>query len=204
MALAYPPGPCQWAKQGFRMRPPHTSPSELVLVCCWAMLLGACDRDTPRAAPDRSTVAQAPSAALTLPKPDFSANSAAVHRVGQAAKAPSYRMQVEKVQECEVEQYFRPKAGNIKLGVDVTIAATGESVPVNPFYAKLVDAEGTVYTTTLAGCRPTLKSSRLEQDETASGFITFELPSTATGLRMTYAPFIIGGSEQRLVFDLGR
>jgi hypothetical protein len=129
----------------------------------------------------------------------------AVHRIGDTAAATFYKLRVEKVEECKLREYFAPSPGNLKIGVDVSFEGTADKdVPVNPFYAKLTDSEGYSWTSTLAGCIPDLKSMRINTGDTVRGWITFELPKTATGLKLVYAPFVVGSGKQELVFDLGR
>jgi hypothetical protein len=86
----------------------------------------------------------------------------------------------------------------------VITGTADKQVPVNPFYGKLTDAQGDTYTSTFAGCEPELKSRQLARGDEARGFISFEIPEKASGLKFTYAPFIIGGGKQDTTFDLGR
>jgi hypothetical protein len=128
-----------------------------------------------------------------------------VHAVGEKAEAAEYAMTVKHVKECTVEHYFKPRKGNIKLGVEVVLEGTADKrIPVNPFYAKLTDSEGYSYTSTFAGCEPALKSVRVGKSEQAKGWITFELPKKASGLKLVYSPFVIGSGKQDLRFGLGR
>lgn len=114
-------------------------------------------------------------------------------------------MTVHGVGPCTVEPHFRPKAGTIKFGVDVEITSSSQrEVPANPLYARLVDSEKETYSATLAGCAPVLTATRLHAGEHARGTITFDVPETAHGLVMTYAPFIVGSGTQQLEFALGR
>ena len=181
---------------------------DLRLTFAIALSLVACSKNESESAKPRAA-REAPSASLELgspllPKlPPLAGQT--VHPVGTTAEAPFFKMRVEKVQECKVRDYFAPAAGSIKLGVDVTLEGTADKdVPVNPFYAKLVDSEGYSWTSTLAGCTPDLKSMRINSGDSARGWITFEIPKSATGLKLTYSPFIVGSSKQELVFDLGR
>lgn len=112
-------------------------------------------------------------------------------------------MTVHAVQECVVPYYFKPKKGNVKPGVEVSIRAHASAVPVNPFYASLADDEGYYYTSTLGGCVPEFTSTSLHDGELVRAFITFEVPTSAKGLHMRYRP-VMPGSEQSLEFDLGR
>jgi hypothetical protein len=125
--------------------------------------------------------------------------------VGDTASLTDYKLTLLAVKECKVETYFRPKAGSIKLGVQLALEGTRDlDVPVSPFHARLSDTDGTDYSATLAGCTPILPSVRVARGERAEGWITFEVPEKATGLVLLYDPVIIGGSEERARFSLGR
>lgn len=114
-------------------------------------------------------------------------------------------MTIENVKECKVPYYFKPKKGNIKLGVEVQLEGSADKdVPVNPFYAKVTDGDGYSYTSTFGGCDPELKSVRITKGEKAKGWITFEVPQKASSLKLTYNPFIISTVKQEVKFDLGR
>jgi hypothetical protein len=67
-----------------------------------------------------------------------------------------------------------------------------------------VDSEKREYRATLAGCTPTLTAARLKRSDRARGLVSFDVPSDAEGLVMTYAPFIVGSGPQELNFTLGR
>lgn len=152
-----------------------------------------------------STTPETPTAnTVETPKPVPTVSNK-VFNVGEKGLAADYTMTIDNVKECKVKYYLRPKKGNIKLGVEVTVEGTADKdVPVNPFYAKITDGEGYSYTSTFGGCDPDLKSVRVGKGEKAKGWITFEVPSKATGLKLTYNPFIVGTSKQELKFDLGR
>ena len=176
----------------------------LILACgsCLSSGLAACDKKSldpaPAAAPAR------PSALVAEPGPAMlPANS--VHKLGETAQAPDFKVTLENVKECKVKYYFQPKKGNVKLGAEVVIEGTAErQIPVNPFYAKVTDADGDSYASTFAGCEPELKSSQVSKGQDARGWISFELPERASGLKLSYAPFVIGRGKQEVTFDLGR
>jgi Domain of unknown function (DUF4352) len=135
-----------------------------------------------------------------------------IHTLAETAHATDYDMTITGVAEggedsgpCPIPYYFAPQAGNIKLGVEVKITATSQKqVPVNPVYAKLTDSAGYGYTSTFGGCSPELKSLTLAPGQTASGWITFEIPETSVGLVLTYSPFIASAEPNEVKFDLGR
>jgi len=139
----------------------------------------------------------------TTPTPSW--DSSKIFKIGETAKAPDFSMSIENVKECKVPYYFRAKKGNIKLGVEVIIEGSADKdVPVNPFYAKVTDGDGYSYTSTFGGCSPELKSVRVAKGEKARGWVTFEVPSKASSLKLTYNPFIISTVKQEVKFDLGR
>lgn len=169
---------------------------------------GASPSDT-RTAPNVTPTSPLPNPKLDLSPPTPEARTLglapAPHAVGERAESRDYFMTLVRVASCEVEPHFRPAAGRIKLGLEVLIEARGfREVPSNPFLATLRDAEGRDYQADLAGCTPTLRADRLTQKQTARGFITFDVPQDATGLIMTYAPFVVGVGQEKLEFALGR
>lgn len=139
------------------------------------------------------------------PEPKTLGLTAAPHAVGERAESRDYSMTLVRVAPCEVEPHFQPAPGRIKLGLEVLIEARSvREVPANPFLATLRDADDRDYQADLAGCTPTLRAARLAHTDQARGFITFEVPADATGLVMTYAPFVVGVGPEILTFALGR
>jgi hypothetical protein len=165
-----------------------------------AALLAACERsDGPGQAP-------APDAALPLPAASMLAGAQdRTHAVDETAKAPDFEMKVQSVQECKVDEYHRPRAGNLKLGVQVWIQGTSDrEVPVNPFSASLTDSAGNSYNMAFGGCQPGLQSVRLRKGDEASGFVTFEIPKQARGLKLEFRPFVLRTGNEPVRFDLAR
>lgn len=178
-----------------------------LLVASQLLVASSCNESTPNPSQERPLPSSAPQKLEPASPlmPSLPPADQKVHAPGEMATAAHYKMRVDKVEECKVKEYFAPAPGNIKLGVLVTVEATADKdVPVNPFYAKVLDSEGISWTSTLAGCSPDLKSLRLNSGETAQGWITFEIPKSARSLRLAYAPFIVGSAKQELVFELGR
>lgn len=183
-----------------------------------SIAFASCKRDrTERAqsAPrDTSSVAEASarlelSPPLATPAPTVgtppASPSAAPPAVGDTVSGADYVLVVKTVKVCKVDAPFEPKAGNIKLGVEVAMEGTGDrDVPVSPFHAQLEDSEGNHYSTTLAGCRPILPSVRVAKGERAEGWVSFELPQSARGLKLVYDPIVIGGPHQLVRVGLNR
>ena len=176
------------------------------VLTCGALVLGlapACDKSeqaADAAAPAGSQSAAPSSLVLAAPQ-----DGKRFRAVGETARARDYTLVVKNVKECTVEEYFKAKKGNLKLGVQVLIQGTGDrEVPVNPFYAKLTDSEGYPYNSTFGGCSPELQAVRIKKGDQAQGWITFELSQKATGLKLEFAPFVLGTGKQTVRFDLGR
>jgi hypothetical protein len=173
-----------------------------------ALLVGAallaCKSKKSSPTPTTTPTAETTTTATDTPTtPAF--DSTKIYKVGEKAQAPDFSMSIENVKECKVPYYFKAKKGNIKLGVEVELEGSADKdVPVNPFYAKITDGDGYSYTSTFGGCTPDLKSVRINKGEKARGWITFEVPDKAKGLKLTYNPFIISTVKQEVKFDLGR
>jgi hypothetical protein len=196
---------------------PQKTRSNATCALLGAVLL-ACDRTDQAAPPSPApfgsdTRASATTGTLLLPldltppapQAPALALSAAPFALGERAEARDYFLTLVRVTPCAVEPHFSPAAGRVKLGLDVLIEAkNAREVPSNPFLARLRDAQTRDYGADLAGCTPTLRADRLSGSERASGFITFELPEDATGLVMTYSPFVVGVGLEELSFALGR
>lgn len=146
-------------------------------------------------------------ASATLqPQPSAAPPPPRIHRIGQLATANDYTLTLTEVKRCSGTR-IAPRAGNVRMGVKLEIAGTSSrEVPVNPFYARLVDRErdGYGYAATFGGCEPDLKSAHVTEGQSMSGWVTFEIPEKATGLELTYSPYILNSAEQPVKFDLGR
>ncbi len=49
-----------------------------------------------------------------------------LHALGDTADAGTYTLTAERVQECKPHPYIKPTQGSVWLGVEVTVAATGD------------------------------------------------------------------------------
>ena len=115
------------------------------------------------------------------------------------------------VKECKASYYTKRKLKKNKsmlLGVEVTM----ESISDKNFYAsqsnaKVIDSEGHTFKYSFYGkCEPRFRSSgALNKGEKVKGWMTFEVPTKATGLKFAYQPLAsFRGPKQILKFDLGR
>jgi hypothetical protein len=82
-------------------------------------------------------------------------------------------------------EFITPKAGSRFVAVQILYENTGtDPYDFNPFDWKLTDSAGFSYETTYSGIGPELHSGTLQPGEKARGYMTFEVPSSATGLML--------------------
>jgi len=194
----------------------HRAPAPAALrgaaVCfvCAAAGLSACrSNGAPKdATPTANDTAPAPKDAAA--KQDAQATKtpappSQLHRIGDTASTEEYRFRVERIKHCETEPYFRPRRGNVKLGVEVAVENTAAiPVMINPFYAWVRDSRGKNYYFTLAGCEPILRATRLQPEQEADGWLTFEVPESANDLELRYGPPTASSAPHEVRFSLQR
>ncbi len=81
-------------------------------------------------------------------------------------------------------EFAQPKAGNRFIAVEILYENTGsDKISYNPFDWKLSDSSGFSYDQSFVGGKePSLHSGDLQIGEKARGFVTFEVPQSASGL----------------------
>jgi hypothetical protein len=127
-------------------------------------------------------------------------------KLGETVSESDYRLTVFKTQDCTAGHEGIIGKGNMALGVEVLIEHTGsKQLPYNPTYALITDSAGRKYKgTPMNYCKPDLPMfiDNVDPSKPLRGFITFAMPATATGLKLTYGPYM--WNEQEIRFDLGR
>jgi Domain of unknown function (DUF4352) len=180
---------------------------------CAASSLGACRRfHHKRTAPAASASAVASAGASDagppdgeLPEEPAPPTSSAVHQLGEKVSAPDFRMVVKAVKECKARHYYRPKASDMWLGVQLYVEGTSaHEVRVDRFDTTLEDGAGHVYRPTLDTCEPGLPNARLTQGDHAHGWITFEVPRAASGLVFQFDALVIGAGHEGVRFAVLR
>ena len=77
----------------------------------------------------------------------------------------------------------------------------------SPTHAKVIDSQSLTYNSlgyaSTTNCDPTFKFTQLAKGEKAKGWLIFEVPKAASGLKMSYNP-VSFGTPQTVKFDLGR
>jgi len=156
---------------------------------------------------EEPVAAPAPSAA-PAPEPKKPEVTDKLFKVGETAEAENYKLTLISVAECKPKGYTtRPKKGNIYLGAEVLVESKADrTLFVSPVHGKVVDADGITINHKFvykSSCEPKLAAStRLEKGEKAKGFLTFEVPKDAKGLKLSYTPGLY--KAQTVKFDLGR
>jgi hypothetical protein len=128
-----------------------------------------------------------------------------VGRVGDTMTQEGYIITLTNIETATAFGDFSTAAeGNQFVAVELLIESAADSgVHVNPFYVTVKDSEGYEYNGSVFGQEPTLNSQNdLPRGEIMRGWVTFEIPLTATGLILTYEPLTVGG-DVRIRFDLG-
>jgi bacterioferritin-associated ferredoxin len=87
-------------------------------------------------------------------------------------------------------RYSQPDAGKHFIVVDLTIEAIGtERVNYNPLDFEVADADSYRYRREgVVGADPALSYGDLNPGEKIRGLVPFQIPDTATGLQLLYAP----------------
>jgi hypothetical protein len=81
--------------------------------------------------------------------------------------------------------YITPKPGSRYVAVQILYENSGvDPYDYNPFDWKLTDSSGFSYDTTYSGIGPELHSGTVARGEKARGYITYEVPTSATGLTL--------------------
>lgn len=156
---------------------------------------------TPTAAPIEISETNIPDAS---PVPEDTPTTAPnIGKVGDTITQGDYIITVVSVETAqEFGDFVKVKEGNIFVATELIVeSGAAAGVSVNPLYISVKDAEGFEYTSTILGKEPSLKSQNdLPAGEKMRGWVTFEVPTTATGLILTYQPL---GGNVRIRFDLG-
>ncbi|HTM46137.1 MAG TPA: DUF4352 domain-containing protein [Polyangiaceae bacterium] len=159
----------------------------------------------PMAAAATSTTASAVPTAAPGPTPAVIGKGDRYLPADATASLPHFSMSLGQVRPCTVEPYLVPKAGNIVLGIEVSVEGKGPvGVPVNSLYATLEGKNGELYEATLAGCTPALPSTHIRKGDQVKGIISFVVPEGNGGWKLRYHPAIIGFPDEEARFDLGK
>lgn len=110
-------------------------------------------------------------------------------RVGETLVQNGYVLIVNQVQRADIFQPFsKAKDGNIYIALDLTIQSSKDNgVQVNALNCSLKDSQGFKYNIGVFGKDPALASQNdLPRGDKIRGWVTFEVPKTASGLTFEY------------------
>lgn len=133
-----------------------------------------------------------PTSTTIAPTAQQSAQPAAI---GEKATGDGYTLTVVGVErKAELSQFEKAKDGNTYVVADVLVEATDKTT-YNLLYFKVKDATGVEYNPAVTSLPDGFKSGELQAGDKARGRVAFEIPSTATGLVLSYQPLTIGSSN---------
>lgn len=90
--------------------------------------------------------------------------------------------------------FYTPVEGRKLVAVDIILGnVSGAALTVNPVFAFLVDAEGYVYPGRLFGRDGTIESVTLQPGDKVRGWVSFELPDSATPAAVRYTFDLFSG-----------
>lgn len=89
---------------------------------------------------------------------------------------------------CALPWFYRDDPTTMRVGVRVKITAVDAAVIADPYLAHLHAGAEATYRSTFGGCQPALEHQRLGPGESATGFITFEVPVEAESSAISYLP----------------
>ena len=130
------------------------------------------------------------------PVPPTAQPQATLGKVGDTVTQGGYSITLANVETATQYGYAQANAGNKFVAIEIVIVSGAASgVSANPLYASLKDSQGYAYNTTLMGKDPMLQSQNdMPIGEIMRGWITFEVPQTATGLVFSYEPLSFTGT----------
>jgi hypothetical protein len=122
--------------------------------------------------------------------------SALAAPLGVWVPAHGYELRVIAVRSCAAPDAGAAGADRRRVALEVELTATGDSrVPVNSFYARLVDEEGRALAPVMRGCEPALRRAPLARGQTARGLWTFDLTSPPRRLDLVYRPRLLDPAQ---------
>jgi uncharacterized protein DUF4352 len=159
---------------------------------------------TPGASSTAAPIDTAAPGATAAPTATAVPPAVTVGVVGERVESNGIALTVNSVSAVEsVNEFSKPKEGNVFLVVDVTIESVDKDpANYNPLYFRVKDADGFEYSYNFTAPDPTLKSGELSPGDKARGNVAFEVPADAKGLVLSYKAIDFSGDDA-IEFDLG-
>jgi hypothetical protein len=141
-----------------------------------------------------------------VPAAAHTAGATSIVRNSVLAPKGVYRLVVDNVRACGTRTKAPDDPAHELWGVEVELEAlTVDDLPVNPFYARLIDSSGGSYPSVAGGCEPHLSAPPLSRTERAHGWIAFRVPRARSGFTLVYAPRVGASARPTEVqISLGR
>jgi Domain of unknown function (DUF4352) len=133
-------------------------------------------------------------------QPDKTANRVAT--TGETLETADLLVTLNSVRRNTGGDFFKPKAGYEYIVLDLTYENKGtrDTVVSSLLSANLKDSTGQKYTLALGGTDKSAPDGTIVPGELSRGEISFEVPTTASGLVFTYDP-ILDGDPVRFSLD---
>ena len=115
--------------------------------------------------------------------------------IGTTVEAGGSSYTVNEIIDPAPEGGFRAKDGNRLITIDVTQKAIDDEEPFNLLYFAAQDSDGFVYEPSLyssAIMEPSMGSGELGSGQLVRGWVSFEIPDTATLISILVEPEVFG------------
>lgn len=145
-----------------------------------------------------------PAAQVAAPAKPAEKPALPVAKVGDRVESAGVAITVNSVNRADqVGQFMKAKPGRIYVVVNVQIESPGrDKAPYNPLYFKIRDGDGYEYSGSLIGPDNALQSGELAQGERVRGTVSFDVPSEAKGMVLSYQPIVLFGGYQTIRVQL--
>jgi hypothetical protein len=123
-----------------------------------------------------------------------------IGKIGETQSVSGYLVTVNGVQKSDnftQGDYGKAKAGNTFIAVDLTVGSSKDSgVDPNGLSASIKDSQGFKYSIAVIGYKEPLLPGQndLANGDKVRGWVTFEVPKTASGLVLEYTPLFETGT----------
>ena len=125
-------------------------------------------------------------------------------KIGTTVEAGGSSYTVNEIIDPAPEGGFRAKDGNRLITIDVTQKAIDDEEPFNLLYFAAQDSDGFVYEPSLyssAIMEPSMGSGELGSGQLVRGWVSFEIPDTATLISILVEPEVFGQRVTIVDFD---
>lgn len=180
----------------------HKILTGVLVVIAFLIILGAIGSSSgPRKVGENTPLPVGTSAAQ--PTTETAAAVTTTYKVGEQVESKGFVFVVNGIRKDAGSGFIKPATGNVYLIPNVTIENKGsERTTISTLLQMYVkDSEGNKYTPTITQDATGKVDGELLGEEKIKGDVGFEVPTTATGLKLYFQPdWLFGGT---IVVDLG-